>query len=210
MCDKLSESNEKNIQREVDRKPSQFLIAFYDYMEIFVVSITVIVLIFSAGIRLCRVNGESMEQTLYDGETLITINPFYTPKQGDIIVFHQTSDIYARLNEPVVKRVIATEGQWVDIDRLTKTVTIYDVDFKNSQILDESEYRYLDNGSWEVPFAMTFPVQVPDGCLFVMGDNRNNSGDSSSHPGIGFVDTRRVLGHVVCRLTPLSKFGSVD
>ena len=151
-----------------------------------------------------------MEQTLSDGERLMVVGIGYEPKQGDIIVFHQTDRVYGRFNEPIVKRVIATEGQWVDIDRHTKTVTVYDENRENPQVLDESAYRYLDSGEWTANWEMRFPVQVPENCVFVLGDNRNNSSDSSTESVIGFVDERRILGKVVLRATPFSKAGPVD
>lgn len=182
----------------------------YDYAEMFVFASMAVLLVFTFGLRLCTVRGPSMMQTLIDGEQLLVSNIGYEPAQGDILIFHQTSDIYEELNEPIVKRVIATEGQWVDIDRTTQTVTVYDENRENPQILDESAYRYLDSGEWERPFTMSFPVQVPEGHVFVMGDNRNHSSDSSTSEIIGFVDTRRILGRVICRLTPISKFGPIE
>lgn len=182
----------------------------YDYAEMFVFAAMAVLLVFTFGLRLCTVRGESMEQTLYDGERLLVSDIQYTPKQGDILIFHQTSEVYEPFNEPIVKRVIATEGQWVEIDRAACTVTVYDENRENPQVLDESAYRYLDSGEWEIPLAMSFPVQVPEGHLFVMGDNRNNSSDSSTSDVIGFVDERRVLGRVICRLSPVGKFGPVE
>ncbi|MBO7176769.1 MAG: signal peptidase I [Clostridia bacterium] len=198
-----------------DQKPPQSPLArlareLYEYAEMFVYAALAVLLLFSFGIRLCTVRGESMEQTLYDGEQLLVSDIFYKPQQGDILIFHQTSDIYDRFNEPIVKRVIATEGQWVDVDRGTQTVTIYDENFENPQILDESAYRYLDTGRWSISLAMSFPVQVPEDHVFVMGDNRNNSSDSSTSDVIGFVDERRILGRVVQRLIPAHKFGPVE
>lgn len=182
----------------------------YDYAEMFVFAAMAVLLVFTFGLRLCTVRGESMEQTLYDGERLLVSDIQYTPKQGDILIFHQTSEVYEPFNEPIVKRVIATEGQWVEIDRAACTVTVYDENRENPQVLDESAYRYLDSGEWEIALAMSFPVQVPEGHLFVMGDNRNNSSDSSTSDVIGFVDERRVLGRVICRLSPVGKFGPVE
>jgi signal peptidase I len=198
-----------------DQKPPQSPLArlareLYEYAEMFVYAALAVLLLFSFGIRLCTVRGESMEQTLYDGEQLLVSDIFYKPQQGDILIFHQTSDIYDRFNEPIVKRVIATEGQWVDVDRGAQTVTIYDENFENPQILDESAYRYLDSGKWMISLAMSFPVQVPEDHVFVMGDNRNNSSDSSTSDVIGFVDERRILGRVVQRLIPAHKFGPVE
>ena len=182
----------------------------YDYAEMFVYAAMVVLLLFTFGLRLCTVRGPSMEQTLFEGEQLLVAGIGYEPEQGDILIFHQTSDIYEELNEPIVKRVIATEGQWVDIDRATQTVTIYDENRQNPQVLDESAYRYLEGGEWRISLAMSFPVQVPEGHVFVMGDNRNHSSDSSTSEIIGFVDTRRILGRVVCRLLPIPKFGPIE
>lgn len=150
-----------------------------------------------------------MLNTLYNSETLIVSDILYNPERGDIIVFHQTGDQPGDLNEPVVKRVIATEGEWIDIEvnnnRLT--VTIYDSNKENPQILDEDYANYLMGTGY---YRYTnYPIQVPEGCIFVMGDNRGNSLDSRSD-SIGFVDVRRVLGKVVCRVLPFDKFGTVN
>ena len=204
------EGDLNNSEKESQGLWARLAAELYDYAEMFVFAAMAVLLVFTFGLRLCTVSGDSMVQTLYDGEQLLVSNLGYRPRQGDILIFHQTSEIYERFNEPIVKRVIATEGQWIDINRTSGTVTVYDENFENPQILDESAYRYLDSGKWEIGLAMSFPVQVPEGHLFVMGDNRNNSSDSSTSEAIGFVDTRRVLGRVICRLTPLPKFGPVE
>lgn len=181
----------------------------YDLFEMFVLSIIAVMLLFTCGIRQCVVRGDSMERTLSDTQRLMVIDIGYVPQQGDIIVFHQTDYISNRFNEPIVKRVIATEGQWVDIDRSTKTVTVYDEHRENPHILDESAYAYFDSGTWDARLRTTFPVQVPENCVFVLGDNRNNSSDSSTEPVIGFVDVRRILGQAVVRIFPFSEAGQI-
>ena len=184
------------------KKPS-FLSSLFDYVEVFIVAICAVILIFSFAIRLCKVEGPSMEKTLIADEMLVVSNLFYTPERGDIIVFHQTGT----LNEPIVKRVIATEGEIIDIDFDTWTVTITDTD-GNTFVLDEP-YMYLDGGTATITSRHAYPYTVPEGCLFVMGDNRNHSTDSRGHT-IGMVDERRVLGKVVFRITPIDKIGTVD
>lgn len=150
-----------------------------------------------------------MLNTLHDTEMLIVSDVLYTPDHGDVIVFHQTGDQPGDLNEPVVKRVIATEGEWIDIEsggnRLI--VTIYDSNRENPRVLEE-EYANYDKGIGAYKYT-NYPVQVPEGCIFVMGDNRGNSLDSRSY-SIGFVDVRRVLGKVICRVLPLDKFGIIN
>ena len=205
------EENKQDEEKEEPKKPFlvRFTRDFHDLMEMFVFSAIAVIMLFTVGVRQCIVRGDSMERTLSDEERLMVVGIHYEPQQGDIIVFHQTDRVYGRYNEPIVKRVIATEGQWIDIDRRTQTVTVYDENKENPQVLDESAYRYLDSGEWTAGLKMNFPVQVPENCVFVLGDNRNNSADSSTESVIGFVDERRILGKVVLRVTPASKAGPV-
>lgn len=213
----MSEYNENNIQKDIENnntetseiniqpKPqNSFVASLLEYVEIMVFSIIAVILIFTFFFRLCTVSGSSMENTLEDGEHLLVSNLFYTPKSEDIIVFHQTGGI---LNEPVVKRVIAVGGEKVDIDFETWTVTVTDKD-GNQRVLDET-YIKLDPEKFAPPSYLDYPVEVPEGKLFVMGDNRNASTDSR-YSEIGFVDQRRILGKVILRITPFEKFGAVD
>ena len=143
-----------------------------------------------------------MKNTLLDGEALIVSDLFYEPSREDIIVFHQTGN----LNEPVVKRVIATAGETVQIEHFYQTmvITITDAD-GNTTILQE-EYMKYDG----IPlYSQEMTVTVPEGYLFVLGDNRNDSKDSR-HQDIGLVDERRVLGKVLFRVSPFSRFGAVE
>ena len=188
------------------KKKSTLIADLLDYIEIFVVAVCVVVAIFSfSGFRLCTVSGPSMENTLYHNEKLITSNLFYTPRRGDVVVFHQTSDSPYGFNEPIVKRVIGVPGDTVEINYSTWTVTVTDKD-GNVTVVDEPYRKVVDGNPYP---AKPLRVYVEEGTVFVMGDNRNHSADSRD-ARIGLVDSRRILGKVVLRITPMDRFGPVN
>ncbi len=182
----------------------------FDYLEILVYSICAVLFLFTVCFRVCRVDGSSMRNTLSDRQMLVTTS-LSGIENGDIIVFHMTSDTYSRYNEPLVKRVIAHGGQTVRIDYNTQTVYV------DGQAQDEPYAAYLDRSGASIGVLTQLPahdfdyatglfeMEVPEGYLFVLGDNRNNSADSRTVE-VGLVDERRVLGKVVLRLSPFTVF----
>ena len=166
----------------------------FDWGEALVVSITAVILVFTFCCRLIGVVGTSMVPTLQNQDQLLISNLFYEPEYGDIVVLTKRSF----LDEPIVKRVIATEGQTVDIDFSTGTVTV------DGQVLQED---YIAEPT-TLMGDMVFPCTVPENCVFVMGDNRNRSSDSRI-AALGMVDERYILGRVIWRVLPVSGFGMV-
>ena len=196
--DATPEKNEKN-----ESKFKSILSVLYDYVEVFAVSIIAVIIIFTFGVRLCRVDGNSMNNTLKNEELIIATNLFYEPKQGDIIVFHLVNNTY---QQPLVKRVIATEGQTVEINMNTGVIKV-------DGVVYEDEYAYLEGGQYSVMkdfdtryYSQTtgiFAAKVPEGKVFVLGDNRNNSNDSRMR-SVSFVDKDTILGRAIIRIAPFT------
>jgi signal peptidase I len=178
----------------------------FDWARAMVAAIIFVGLVFSFLARLIGVSGPSMEPTLFGGQKLLISNLFYTPRQGDVVIFSLKDFRAGGLStsngggEPLVKRVIATDGQTVDINFDTGSVTV------DGHLLDEP--YVLEPIDRQRPDDVSFPFQVPPGHVFVMGDNRVVSMDSRSQL-IGAVDARRILGHVLLRVWPLDAFGAV-
>ena len=160
------------------------------YLHDLVIYVSVILLVFLLLFRIIVVTGDSMYSTLWDGDYLLLMsNLLYPdPEAGDIVVVSKQSyDDGA----PIVKRVIATEGQIVDIDFENGIVYVDGLPI-------EEEYINTPTNRQE---GMSFPLIVEKGCYFVMGDNRNNSRDSRS-PDIGQIDKREILGKAILLMLP--------
>lgn len=143
---------------------------------------------------LVKVDGLSMNPTLTHGDTLFARRIMYKPAVGDIIIFRPTNSP----ETPYVKRVIALEGQTVDIDQSTGGVTVDGVLYDEPYIL-EPIYRMGDT---------EFPFTVPEDSVFVLGDNRNNSHDSRDSD-VGAVPIKSIIGKAEFRLLPVASFGSI-
>ena len=202
-------NNELNLQSAPPKKQEGGFL--FDALEMFVWALAILLIVFTFTFRLCRVEGASMENTLYEGENLLLYSLAYEPKQDDIIVFHLT-DSEPNLEKMLVKRVIATGGQTVEIDFHNNTITVDGVLYEDEHAtlknsLDEIVDRYLGNRpNWKYDsISDTMTVTVPEGELFVLGDNRNFSRDSRDS-NIMFVDERCVLGKVILRVSPFTTF----
>ena len=173
-------------EKKTEDKSSPLLVYLHD----FVTWLVVIVLVFLLLFRVVVVSGPSMNRTLWHGDYLLLINNvFYRePKQGDIVVVSKNS---FNNGEPIIKRLIATEGQWVDIDFDAGVVYV------NGNPLDEP----YTNTPTNLDEGVSFPLMVEEGCVFVLGDNRNESKDSRSLE-IGQIDKREILGKAIFLFLP--------
>ena len=171
----------------------------YTWLHDVVSCLAVVMVLLVFFLRLIGVSGPSMTPTLLNGDRVILLSNFLYREvdAGDIVVMQ----IPSFDTEPIVKRVIATGGQTVDIDFEAGEVYVDGVLLQEDYINELTHLSYVD--------GPTFPVTVPDGCLFVMGDNRNDSADSRYGP-IGMVDARRVLGRVMTIVWPAARFGMVS
>ena len=157
----------------------------YEWVQALVCSVLAVVMLFTFVIRMIGVDGHSMVPTLQDGDRLLVLNSmlYHDYQHGDIVILKK-NEVFGE--KPIVKRIIATEGQSVDIDFSTGSVYVDDVLLKEDYI---NELTFTEEGT-------EFPLTVPEGSIFVMGDNRNHSNDSRDSR-LGTVDTRYVIGKAV-------------
>lgn len=185
-----SENGEDGEQEQ--KQPGRGLL---DWAQALALAISAIVIIFTFFARIIGVDGDSMNPTLINRDRLIISNIAYDPTPGDIVVIHVEG-----YSEPLIKRVIATEGQTVMLAPDEGLVYVDGV------ALDEPYTAEATRKNYDTP-AYT-DIVVPDGCVFVMGDNRNHSSDSRSST-VGMVDERQVIGRALWRLFPLDSFGGL-
>ena len=223
-----NEFEEINEEVSAEKEPKKFnwKKEVREWIVSIIVAVVIALVIRTFFFTLVQVSGPSMENTLHTGDRLVVTILGYTPKQGDIVVF--TPDRHP--DEPYIKRVIATEGQTVNINNTTGKVYVDGKEYKEGYIKNRTQL----NGD------VQFPITVPEGCVFVMGDNRQQSHDGrsldvssikeenvteddyyysyfDSKTGqsvnapiyYGCVDNDDIIGKAQIRLWPINKFGSL-
>lgn len=193
---KHTKKTEKKSKKQAEEKPEltpqeKSRREVYDWIYCLSIALIVCVVMFAFFLRLIDVRGTSMNPTLNNGDKMLVSGLFYTPRVGDVVVFKK--DEYDP-DRALVKRVIATEGQVINMD-FDKGIVYVDGEPLDEDYIMEPTYNKID---------FIGPQTVPDGCVFVMGDNRNASTDSRKTE-IGMVDTRLILGRAYFVIYPLSE-----
>lgn len=226
---KAKRENDKNKQKhyptdEMKGKEKAYR-EIFDWVSTFAQALFAVIIIFSFLVRFVTVQGESMLQTLNDGDRLIISDINYTPERGDIVVIHDPTE--PDFSGPIIKRVIATEGETVTVDYKNKTITVIDINgdsylmeepYTNTGYCHGNDGRYYGECAhewhsfvyyfseadmvdgdikWIDEYVLSFVVK--EGRVFVCGDNRAHSLDSRY---VGTVDERQILGKVILRIFP--------
>ena len=203
----MQESNQPNTQEQTKntssstvKKKEPFTKNLLDQIEIIIIFFAVIVLIFSFMCKTCKVDGDSMVDTLHNEETVMIWSLFYEPNYGDIVVVHDNDT----LKKPIVKRIIGLPGDTVHIETYSKSmkVTITHSDGTLTELAED--YAHYEGSSHYYSPSATYKVNA--GEVFVMGDNRFDSLDSRM---LGCYDSRQILGKVIFRISPINKIGTV-
>lgn len=182
----------------------------FDWLQLLVIVLVIIVGTFTFIVGIIGVDGNSMYPTLHHQDMMLVQRLAYEPEAGDVIVLRKDGTFEDRA---LVKRIVATGGQTVYIDYTANTITVDGV------VLDEPYINYAYDPTYgDDPMALHYGLDsqyvnrqftVPEGSVFVCGDNRNHSSDSRS-PELGMVDERYIIGKVLVVFFPLTNFGFVD
>ena len=189
--DRIDEVGTPNPTEEKKEK-KELLTTIFDTLEIFCLSVVLVILIFTFVGRMATVVGDSMEPTLQNGDRVLVSSFFYTPECGDIVVVQKESGYYD--DQLLIKRVIAKGGQTITFDFADWVVYV------DGELIDEP---YINRvlGAMKKGDVTGDTVTVPEGCYFVMGDNRNFSADSR-YDTVGFVKETEIVGHTIVRISP--------
>ncbi len=188
---------EEEAVKEEGLKLSKLTQSVLEWAGEIVFAVVLISILFTFFFRIITVDGKSMEPTYYDGNRVLVTKLAGKAEAGDVVI------VVHALQEPIIKRVIATEGQTVDFDPVLHEVTVDSVPIKGEEYGIENSITVVPDYPGQV---MEFPQTVPKGSVFLLGDNRDNSKDSRFLE-VGMVDQRNILGKVVFNVYPFSIFG---
>lgn len=199
--------NNKKDKLPSEKEKKSFTKSFLEQLELIVIFFAIMVLVFTFVCKTCKVVGESMRETLQNGETVLIWSLFYSPGYGDVVVIHDNE----ALNEPIVKRVIGLPGDKIRVehtlDSMKTTITHADGSVTVLDSANEDYVRYVDEYGALGHYSEDETYVVNDGEVFVMGDNRLNSMDSRE---LGAYSSNQILGKVVFRIAPFNVMGAVN
>lgn len=195
----MNENNENTVKNAKEKEERTALRAAYDWVEVVAVSLSLVILFLTFIARVTTVVGDSMLPTLHNGESLLVVSLGYEPKNGDVVVVQDDRSV---IDYPIVKRIIAVGGQDVEFDFENWLVYV------DGELLEEDYINKKDFVNMK-SYGCDEKLTVPEGYVFVMGDNRNGSTDSRDSR-VGFVSYDDIVGKVALRLSPMDKFGKVD
>lgn len=181
-------------EKENKAKETGFVSFVFDTVSVVAMAVVAVAFVFVFVFRTVGVVGNSMQPTLNSGDRIVLTATYGEPEYGDIVVTCQP-DSSNVIPDTLVKRVIATEGQTVDIDFTRGKVYVDGVELDEPYIADPTRDREDFDG----------PVVVPAGCVFVMGDNRNHSTDSRDNR-VGFIREEYIMGKALFRIAPFGQF----
>lgn len=184
-------------ENPMPRRGSSFAGSVLDWVEAVVMAVVLVAIVFTFVARVITVDGISMEPTYHDGDRVLVTKLAGPAQQGDVVI------IVNALDDPIIKRVIATEGQTVDFDPELGEVLVDGEPLPGSVFGAEDGITFVPDQPGQV---LEFPKTVPEGCVFVLGDHRDRSTDSRFQ-SVGMVDRRNILGKVVFNLYPFSILG---
>lgn len=196
---KTEEQAEEQTEAETLSPQEKLRRSVLEWTETIVMAIVLVAVVFTFVVRIITVDGGSMKPTYHDGDRVLVSGFAGEIQRGDVVI------IVNALEEPIIKRVVATAGQTVDFDLALGEVTVDGVPLMGEEF-------GIENGITVVPDlpgqVLEFPQIVPENCVFVLGDNRGNSTDSR-YLEVGMVDHRNILGKVIFNVYPFSQAGII-
>lgn len=215
MADEISEKiSGSTPEKQDEKKPVSFFNELFDWVESTLLGVIGVMLVFTFLVRVTTVDGNSMLPTLQNENRLLISDLLYEPSYADIVILQANGLVNdnGEYGKPIVKRIIGLPGDTIDIDFNEGVV------YRNGEPLAIRyinagatiyEENYTINSLTSRPLDFSEPVTIPEGYVFVMGDNRNDSTDSRDHR-VGLVNQNYIVGRAVLRVTPFSEFGLLN